>query len=163
MARLETRPQYVFAAQQQLADAAELLQHPTLDAFDGSAHSRHLAGAMYLAGYAVECSLKEYLLRKYEVMVTPAPGASVTLDEILPYIQADTGMDLHRTLHSLSDLWLASGLDGRDMTMTQNLGLCAIWRVEWRYSPPAGKARQDAEQFQSAADNLVAWISGQKP
>lgn len=162
MGKLETQPEYALASQQQLRDAAELLQPPSLDPTSPDALTRHLVGAMYLAGYAVECSLKEFLLRKFSPLATPAPGSSVTFDDVLPQVDAALGRKL-KDLHSLSDLWLATGLDARDTTMTANLGACSIWRVDWRYRPPAARARSDAEQLVSAASDLVAWITAETP
>jgi hypothetical protein len=162
MAKLENQAEYALASQQQLRDAAELLEPPTLDPSSPDALTRHLVGAMYLAGYAVECSLKEFLLRKFGSLMTAAPGASVTFDEIRAHVDAAVGKPL-KDLHALSDLWLATGLGTRDTTMTANLGACSIWRVDWRYRPPAARARSDAQQFVLAAQQLVGWVSGQTP
>jgi hypothetical protein len=163
MAKLENQAEYALASQQQLRDAAELLEPPTLDPTGPDAMTRHLVGAMYLAGYAVECRLKEFLLRKFGHLVTPAPGTSVTFGAIIPHVAAAAGKSLQSLdLHSLNDLWHATGLSTRDATMTNNLGTCSIWRVGWRYRPPAAP-RSDAVQFVTAASDLTAWISGQTP
>ncbi|MCE5240368.1 hypothetical protein LLH23_18030 [bacterium] len=162
MAKLETQAEYQLASQQQLRDAAELLQPPSLDPGGADAMTRHLVGAMYLAGYAVECGLKEFLLRRFGPLVTPAPGTGVTFDQIQPHVDAALGKKL-KDLHSLTDLWNATGLSMRSTTMTANLGACAIWRVDWRYRPPANRARVDAEQLVNAASDLVTWMGNQSP
>jgi len=165
MARtLESEPEYALASQQQLTDATELLEHPTCDAFGTDAHDRHLVGAMYLAGYAVECALKGFLLRKFGHLVTPAPGISITFDAITSHVAAAAGKSLRDLdLHSLSDLWNATGLATRDVAMTANQGTCTIWRVEWRYRPPAGTLRREAQEFVQAAEELAIWTDGQTP
>lgn len=165
MARtLESEPEYALASQQQLRDASELLEPPTLDPTGCDAMTRHLVGAMYLAGYAVECGLKEFLLRKFGHLATPAPGTQVTFDLITSHVATAAGKHPRNLdLHSLSDLWNATGLATRDVTMTANQGTCSIWRVDWRYRPPAGTLRQEAEEFVQAAEKLANWTRGQTP
>jgi len=161
---LESESEYADASKQQLADAMELLDHPTSKAFDGDAHFRHLVGAMYLAGYAVECALKAYLLRRFGPLLSPAPGTSTTFDAIVSDVASAAGKSLRDfDLHSLNDLWNATGLASRDTDMTARQGACSIWRVEWRYRPPSDRARPDAERFVQAAGELVDWITRQDP
>jgi len=50
------------AGPKRLADAWELLEEPTRGPRDSGLHRRHLCGACYLAGYAVECILKVYII-----------------------------------------------------------------------------------------------------
>jgi len=162
MAYLETQSDFELASRRHLTDASELLEPPTSDASAPDASTRHLAGAMYLAGYAVECKLKEFLFKKFSLLVTPAPGASITLDDIRPHIDGALGSHL-KDLHSIPDLWSATELSGRDTTMTANAGTCAAWRVAWRYTPPGNRARPDAEQLVNAASDLVTWMASQSP
>ena len=61
MAFYDTIKDYRAAANQRLGDARELMETPTRDSERSDAEQRHLRGAMYLAGYAVECLLKAYL------------------------------------------------------------------------------------------------------
>lgn len=62
MPRFDGLADFRIAASQRLRDAEELLESPTLDAKAPGAGRRHLRGAMYLAGYAVECIAKAYLI-----------------------------------------------------------------------------------------------------
>lgn len=55
---------YVKAGPRRLADAKELLEQPTLEPDAPDAAHRHLRGAVYLAGYAVECALKAYIISR---------------------------------------------------------------------------------------------------
>src|SRR4051794_32059413 len=55
---------FVKSAPRRLKDAEELIEHPTADPQRSDADRRHLRGAMYLAGYAVECLLKAYLIEQ---------------------------------------------------------------------------------------------------
>ena len=56
----DTIQDYRRSATRRLEDAKELLEPPTLDPQRSDADRRHLRGAMYLAGYAVECLVKAY-------------------------------------------------------------------------------------------------------
>ncbi len=56
------------AGLQRLRDAEELLQPPSITPNVSEASTRHLRGAMYLAGYGIECVLKEYI-------ISPTPPA----------------------------------------------------------------------------------------
>src|SRR5438270_7888255 len=55
---------YIKCAPRRLKDAEELLELPTADPQRSDADRRHLRGSMYLAGYAVECLLKAYLIEQ---------------------------------------------------------------------------------------------------
>ncbi len=59
----DTVQDYRRSAARRLEDARELLEPPTLDPQRSDADRRHLRGAMYLAGYAVECLVKAYLIQ----------------------------------------------------------------------------------------------------
>jgi hypothetical protein len=161
---LETAAQYDLAKVQQLRDAQELLAHPTADAFGTDAHDRHLAGAMYLAGYAVECVLKAYIIRKYGVPshgVTPPTGRDVRLDEVLPAVRAATAINLAPRLHSLHDLWQAAAFPAVPVATTADLSVCSPWQVDWRYQPGSTPARLEAEEFVGAAERVVHWVDAQ--
>lgn len=162
MAYLETETDFRLASQRHLKDAVELLEQPTSDASAPDASIRHLVGAMYLAGYAVECKLKEFLFRRFGPQVIPASGIGVTLEDIRPHINHALGSVL-KNLHSIPDLWTATGLSARDTIMTANAGTCAGWQVAWRYTPPGNRTRADAEQLVNAASDLVTWIAAQTP
>ena len=55
---------FVKSGPRRLKDANELMEMPTADAQRSDAKNRHLRGAMYLAGYAIECLLKAYLIEQ---------------------------------------------------------------------------------------------------
>lgn len=127
-----------------------------MDAYGSDAHDRHAVGAMYLAGYAVEAALKNYLIRRHSHLEVWPPGVGPTLDDI-----RRLGVVLPANLHSLWGLWQATGLARRDAAMAQYAVVCSSWRPVWRYQPPAGKAHQDAESFCGAAERLARWVLAQ--
>lgn len=107
---------------------------------------------MYLAGYAVECALKCYLIR----------GHAVTrFDEVIPLVMHSLGLDLSRSLHSLRQLWRAANFASIPSSVSGDMGICAAWEVHWRYDPAVGKARQDAREFLRATENVVRWVHQQ--
>lgn len=172
--RLETAAQYSTATQQQLLDAAELTAHPTEDAFGTNADTRHLTGSMYLAGYAVECALKSYLIRKYGTSahgITPLPGhGEVSFDQVITVLRAlppfgtpSRSFNWRSDSHDLSRLWGVAYFPTLDPAMVANMGICGGWQVEWRYVPPFGKPRPEAEEFVQAAGELARWIAAQIP
>ncbi len=99
------------------------------------------AGAVYLAGYAVECELKVAICRTLR------------------------WSELRRTFmtHDLESLLLHSGFDGelrKDVEMSKTFAnISAIWRLEGRdnvrYVTPATFAEGDARRF-------LAWVAGPK-
>jgi HEPN domain-containing protein len=129
------------AAGHRLADAAALL---------GAGRWR---GAMYLAGYAVECRLKAKLMKQYGCDNLYDLGAELERRGKL----AVAG-DVYT--HALESLVL---LTGRLPALRANRGLWrqfAVvnrWLPAWRYTADPG-SRDAAADFVEAADDLVRWI-----
>ena len=64
MPQFDRRSDYAKSGLHRLRDAEELMQTPTFLPNESGAKTRHFRGAMYLAGYGVECLLKSYLIRQ---------------------------------------------------------------------------------------------------
>ena len=64
MPEFDSETAYIKSGTRRLRDAEELLEPPTLDPKERGAETRHLSGAVYLAGYGVECLLKAYLISR---------------------------------------------------------------------------------------------------
>lgn len=100
-------------------------------------------GAVYLAGYAVECILKALLLA-----VTPARRRS----DMLKSFRGAIAHDL---------LWLRDRLTEHGVTVpspvAKELAYVASWSVELRYEPGAGD-REDAQQFIASTRTIVEWV-----
>jgi hypothetical protein len=137
--------EYVKAAQHRLADALELLEEPTYPGKSGNPQSRHLRGAMYLAGYAVECILKAYIITRH-------PPCR-TLVEVDPTLVAAAG-------HGLDRLLVTSGLEAQLLDRRQDWGICRSWTPDWRYNPQI-PSRGEALNFVQSAERIHRWLKNQ--
>ena len=153
------------AAPKRLKDAQELLQEPSLDPDRSDAEYRHLTGAYYLAGYAVECALKAYI-----IMLMDARGAlSVTRWSEAITLAADSHVapDLSGARgHNLERLLRAARLEGEvasDVDMQQNWGICRKWDYNERYRPAYMVNRQSVCEFVDACDASYRWIRSRLP
>ena len=130
------------ASQQRLADAQELF-----------AASRW-RGAMYLAGYAIECLLKAKLMQIYDCR---------TLRELEAELKRRSLLPAHQTVftHQLETLLsLAPGCH----RLTQNHELARAfrnvnqWAPYWRYDPRQVNPAE-ATRFMSHVDKVMHWIN----
>jgi HEPN domain-containing protein len=115
-------------------------------------HAKRWRGAMYMAGYAVECRLKYKLMQQWRCR---------TLEELEERLEEHgTPRDLFtHSLHLLLE-W-AGGLerlqqDNRPLwfKFSQKVN---NWQPAWRYSPDLGD-HDDAEEFLAATKEIITWI-----
>jgi hypothetical protein len=145
------------AAPKRLRDAQELLEEPTLEPHGSDADCRHLCGACYLAGYAVECVLKAYVIRLL---------AHRTSQHLVRWSQAivhfDGVHDLHGAAsHNLARLLVVSELAGEldaDPQMKRVWSMCVLWRPDWRYLRSNGMGPAEARQFVDACAAAHDWV-----
>jgi len=151
---------YLEAGPKRLADARELLQPPTLDSRAADAGHRHLRGAAYLAGYAVECALKAYI-------ISSAPR-SRTFTEAVAHLPIAQGAVLDfrgARSHNLLLLLQATDLDermGADFRLRAFWRVCLKWSPVWRYDPKHLTSRSQAEEIVEAAAAVHEWINDQR-
>jgi hypothetical protein len=145
--------EYVKSGLRRLRDAEELLQPPTLYPQEQGAGTRHLRGAVYLAGYGVECLLKAYLISRQRNCARLSEARDVIRASGLPIrdICGEAGHDL-RYLLRLTDLEASMNPEKR-----WQMSLSAKWSSSWRYDPRP-VSREDAEARIEAARSLVDWI-----
>lgn len=130
------------ASRQRLADAKILL------------NASRWRGAMYMAGYAVECLLKTKLMHIYDCK---------NLRELEDLLRQRSVLPAHRTVftHQLEDLIkLAPGynrlMQNRDMLSLFNK--INQWMPSWRYtSKPTN--RREAIEFMTSIERFIHWIS----
>ncbi len=155
MAEFDGISEFVKSGPRRLRDAEELLQPPTLNPTEQGADTRHLRGAVYLAGYGVECLLKAYIISRQ----ANCAHLSDARDEIrkskdIRDICSAAGHDL-RYLLSLTDL------EARlDEPKRRQMGICFKWSSTGRYDPRP-VTREDATARVEAARNIVNWIYAQ--
>lgn len=147
---------YLKVAPRRVQDAEELLQHPSLNPNERGAEVRHLRSAMYLAGYAVECVLKAYL-------ISHEPPAQ-SLAEVLKLrgergkrIANLLGYEGHNLVLLLSLTDLEASLDTHP-ERKKDWGVCLKWRSDWRYDSTSPKVT-DAEVFVRSVRRLHDWVT----
>ncbi|QTA85407.1 HEPN domain-containing protein [Desulfonema magnum] len=110
-------------------------------------------GAMYMAGYAVECLLKTKLMRIYNCR---------NLHELEDELQR-RGVLTHNTTvftHHLELLFrLTQGFDRlrQNRTLWPEFNIINSWVPAWRYTVNLSN-RKDAEDFLEAVGNIMRWI-----
>ena len=160
------------AALKRLRDAQELLQAPTLDPQSSDALRRHLCGAYYLAGYAVECILKVYIIFLLDFRNRQSPSKtriehwSAAVDHLgrLPDRLDLWGANSHNLGRLLRAAQLDAQLD-RDERAKQRWGRCAKWDFAVRYQrddlPNHLRTRAEVEEFVSACKAIYEWVERQ--
>jgi len=110
-------------------------------------------GAMYMAGYAVECLLKTKLMQMYNCR---------HLRELEDELQRREMIPAHGTVftHQLEALLkLAQGLDRlqQNQSLWRTFNTVNRWVPAWRYTAnPAN--REDAHDFINAVGRIMEWI-----
>ena len=157
--QFETQRDYLGAGPQRLSDATELLAPPSVNPEGRDADVRHLRAAMYLAGYAIECVLKAYIISR-------VPGTTTFTDALAQ--RPDCGLRRIRELrgsagHNLIRLMEATDVEtAMDQEDREAWGMCATWNPQWRYcgQPLSASERRTAEEFVQAAQRLWNLIRG---
>lgn len=153
----DTIQDYRHSAVRRLEDAKELLEQPTLDAQRSDAGRRHLRGAMYLAGYGVECLVKAYLIQH-----TNAPTLAAAMETLnrqrqrqglAPVENIARSAAGHKILYllQLTDLPSYPGYDPKLW------GRVAQWRSAWRYATDP-VAQTEAAEFVEGVQAVVDWL-----
>ena len=157
MADYDGKSQYRKVAARRLKDAQELLQPPSIDADEQGADTRHLRAAVYLAGYAVECILKVYIISQAApaTSLAGAVEARRALGEQIPNLLGAEG-------HRLDILLALTDLETRFVSneRKRDWSLCVKWKSTWRYDPDP-PARTFAFEFVAAVRRLYRWVERQ--
>jgi hypothetical protein len=114
--------------------------------------SNRWRGAMYLAGYAVECWLKSRLMEQYAVR---------HLDQLEAKIRKAAGAS-GLPLHDLGMLKrLARVSSGHDPRLRAAFDTCEQWTTSWRYDPQDGD-RKTCERFMEAVQDVRGRIDDRR-
>ncbi len=110
-------------------------------------------GAMYLAGFAVECLLKARLMERFDCH---------TLSELDAELQRRRQLAAGQTVarHKIARLMRLAGLRERliaDRTVVQALAPINDWSTAWRYAPGL-RNPVDADDFVESVRMLSGWI-----
>jgi HEPN domain-containing protein len=110
-------------------------------------------GAMYMAGYALECLLKTKLMQMYNCR---------NLRELEDELQQRGVLAMQATVftHQIELLLrLTQSMDRlqQNRTLWPQFNVVNRWLPAWRYTADLG-SRQDAEDFLEAVEALINWI-----
>ncbi len=108
--------------------------------------AEYTTGAVYLAGYAVEC-----ILTALTLMSTPARSRPDMLKSF-------RGGKAHE-FDWLRTLYLTNGGTRFPREITQHFTLVSDWSTDLRYMPRSVRAN-DAEEFFSSALKIIQWAGG---
>jgi len=110
-------------------------------------------GAMYIAGYAIECLIKTKLMEMFRQSNLEDLEVELKRRRIIP---DDSSLFDHRI-----ELFVrASGRLGdlrNDRAIWRSFTIANRWIPSWRYNPDLSD-RADAEDFLSAVDTMLGWI-----
>jgi len=153
----DTAEQYRRVALRRLEDAHELMEVPTRNPARSDAKTRHIRGAVYLSGYAIECLLKSYLIKQWNAQ---------TLNEAVELLdkrRAHQGQapveNIIRTAagHRLVYLLQITDLITYNAYDEQLWGRLAQWRSAWRYETDE-MTRADADGFMDDVQRAADWL-----
>ena len=130
------------ASRQRLEDARALL------------NASRWRGAMYMAGYAVECLLKTKLMHIYDCK---------NLRELEDLLRQRSILPVHRTVftHQLEDLLRLTPGYNRLMQNRDTLALfnkVNRWIPNWRYTSKLTD-RREATEFMTSIERFMHWIN----
>ena len=116
---------------------------------------RRWRGAMYLAGYSVECRLKARLMERYHLD---------TLEELEEEIAGRLGRQVNVFTHSIEALFALTGArdrllgDSRHPTALRAFQHCNRWKPAWRYDPTDGSA-DECGDFLEAVEEFGHYVT----
>lgn len=109
-----------------------------------------LRGAVYVAGYAVECRLKQRLMQMFDCLHLEELERKLRERGLLP---GDESVFTHRLL-SLLDLTGATGRMKTDVVLWRQFSLVNTWHPAWRYNPREPR-QEDADKSLAAVDTVL--------
>jgi hypothetical protein len=105
-----------------------------------------MQGAVYLAGYAIECMLKALIMEG-----VPAGRQDAMLRDFRGNVAHDFGW--------LRRLYLTTGGKPFSREMTRNFTDVRYWSTELRYDPKVMKGT-DPDSFLQSAEAIMKWADG---
>jgi len=135
-----------------ISEQSKVAQHRRDDA-QALFEQERWRGAMYISGYAIECTIKARLMLMFRVNTLEDLEAELKRRGLIP---GDASLFDHRI-----ELYLrASGrLEAlrSDKALWRSFNIANRWIPSWRYNPDLSN-RNDAEDFLSAVDAVFKWI-----
>lgn len=148
---------YLGASPKRLADACKLLAPPGGPTEAYQVDLRHLCGAQYLAGYAVECALKAYII--HQLHSRRRTRRVETWDAVIQLRPELAGAESHKLELLLKATDLAGQMGG-DTALAKAWGQCCKWTAALRYSSrPIGGTGEIIQ----ACERVSRWVLRQLP
>ena len=163
--KFDGHSEFLKAAPKRLKDARELLEAPSLDPNAADATYRHLCGAYYLAGYAVECVLKAYIILLLDSRIAePVARWSHVLQHLAgqPAWADLAGKHSHDLGRLLAVSGLGTAID-QDEQAKRTRGACGKWDYNVRYQPRPMIDRARVEAFVGACSTIYHWVRARLP
>jgi hypothetical protein len=148
------------AASKRMDDALELLESPSRERNRSDATFRHLCGAQYLAGYAVECALKSYII--YQMSIRGAERVQRWSKVLDARQTAGAKPDLSGSRsHSLPLLLAVADLEtiiASDADLRRAWGACSRWTPALRYKPTPLTNRRETTEMVESCRKIERWL-----
>jgi hypothetical protein len=138
------------AAIKRLRDARFLINQQEVQSWRDQA-GKHARGAMYLAGYAIECKLKAIAMETFRCRTLEELRIKLRIDERDIYTH---GLELLATR-----LRLSSRL--RKSRVWRDFGEVNRWRPSWRYDPKDWNNGL-ALEFLEAVERVYYWLESNR-
>ncbi len=159
----DTVQEYRHSGARRLEDARELFEVPTFDPQRSDAERRHLRGAMYLAGYAVECLLKAYLIQLNEAQTLKAAVEAINQRRMQRGLAGIENIARSAAGHKIEYLLQLTNLPQFPDFDRELWGRLAQWSSSWRYetdSVPRIRATEFLDDVQASVNWLTPKVSG---
>ena len=159
----DTVQEYRRSGARRLEDARELLEPPTFDPQRSDAERRHLRGAMYLAGYAVECLLKAYLIQLNEAQTLKAAVETINQRRMHQGLAGIENIARSAAGHKIEYLLQLTDLPQFPDFDRELWGRLAQWSSSWRYETdavPRARAAEFLDDVQASVNWLTPKVSG---
>jgi hypothetical protein len=112
-------------------------------------------GAMYMAGYAIECTIKAKLMKVFKKRTLEDLEVELKRRGLIPDRTSlfDHRIELYMRASGRLDTLKGKGKE----PLWQSFNVANQWLPSWRYNPDQSN-RPDAEDFLSAVDTMLKWI-----
>ncbi len=135
-----------------ISDQSKAGQHRRADA-DALFEKERWRGAMYVAGYAIECLIKAKLMERFKQSNLEDLEAELKRRHVIPQRASlfDHRFELYVKASGRSDVLKS------DHALWRSFNIANRWVPSWRYNPDLSN-RADAEDFLLAIDTMLEWI-----
>ncbi len=157
MSTFDSISDFVKSGPKRFDDATELIEVPTSNAATSDARSRHLRGAMYLAGYGIECLVKGYLIELEGCQNLRQTQSVINSRRASRRIEPIRNIGASTAGHSIDYLMRLTDLSTRPGFDPKLWGRIAKWDTSWRYNPTPASI-DEAHAFVSDVRKAINWL-----